>query len=192
MKDPFAREPVPLRLGAVAWPEADALLSGLARPVQRDSPESLITALEQGTVDVALLPPLVAWQMENVRFVPGLALTRASAEVGGTDATPWHDTALAAVLGLPAGARLGDLVAAWGSPAPRPLVLLVWACRARAPHAEIRRTLMHAQRMGEGSIPLAPGLTLRLGSDESDALHDLLRRAKANELLPQGQQLVYC
>jgi len=189
MHDPFARVPAPLRLGAVPWSEADALVHALEAPAQRDTPEALLAALNAGELDAALLPPLIAWHLEGVRFVPGIALTRQPDAAPSAGDQSWHDHALRMVLGV--GERLTAIEAAWYTPEPRPLVLLVWACRARAPHAQIRRTLVAAQRAGESTAAPSP-FAIRLGSDESDALRALLALAKANELLPEGQQLVYC
>lgn len=108
-----------------------------------------------------------------------------------------QSAALEAVLLPPAaawqvvGVRLVPGIALVRCGAERPEVLLVWACRARAPYAEIRRVLSMAVRDLDAAT-LPEGMQVRLGGDESDALRALLAEALARGAAPEGQELIYC
>lgn len=187
--------PLRLRLGAVPWAEAAPLTAGLHGHPDHDfrlaSAEELAAALQERTLDAALLPPLVALQLEGVRLVPGIALCLpATGEV--PDSGPWQDDQAAAALNLTSPTSLSSIHTVWASQAPAlPLVLLVWACRPRAPYPAIRRTLITAARATD-LPPQGPHFHHGLGSEESDSLRALIRLAQGRGGLPAGTDVYYC
>jgi predicted solute-binding protein len=187
--DPFATTRPALRLGAVPWTAAAPLLGGFGPECAFDTPDALARRLQDGELDAALIPPLAAWAAGPVRLVPGIALCLVSGLTA--PGLVWDDPQLAQALGLPETQDLGALHAAWARESALPLVLLVWACRHRAPYPEIRRALTHARRETEATLQPMP-FTLGLGADESDALRLLLTHAKARQLAPQDSDVVYC
>lgn len=187
--------PPRLRLGAVPWPEATALTAGLENHPDHDfrlaSPEELLADLQERRLDAALLPPIAAWQAESLRLVPGIALVL-PAEGSPPPSVGWPDSTAGNVLDLSASASLPDLQAAWKAAEPElPLVLLVWVCRARAPYPLIRRSLVAAMRASD-LPPQGPFFHHGLGSEESDGLRALLRRAKAAGIVSSEADLFYC
>lgn len=166
---PFSEGPSRLRLGGVNWPEAAPLLSGLFADDEVElvlaSPEQLAAGLADGTLDAALLPPLHAWQLPGTRLIPGIALSR-------VQATPQVDDEAA-------------------EPTAVCEVLLVWACRHRAPYPDIRRRLVLANRTS--NLPAAEGgFSYGLGSVESDYLRALLGILKRDGLLDAAADVFYC
>lgn len=158
-----------LRLGGVDWPEAAPLLLGLFEDAEVEielaTPEQLVARLADGTLDAALLPPLHAWQLPGARLVPGISLSRRQGVLEDADNT--------------------------AEPSVACEVLLVWACRHRAPYPDIRRRLVLANRATD--LPPAHGdFSYGLGSDESDFLRTLLGILKRDGLLDASADLYYC
>ena len=70
-------------------------------------------------------------------------------------------------------------------------MLLVWACRSRAPYPAIRRSLISAARATD-LPPQGPHFHHGLGSEESNSLRALIRLAQGRGLLSAETDVYYC
>ncbi len=86
--------------------------------------------------------------------------------------------------------HLGEV---WRARTELPIVLFVWVCRPRAPHAELRRIVARALQEGVNALASPPAhVYYRLGSQEADSLRHLTHLAIQRGLCPPGAAIVYC